>query len=179
MKTQHSTTALAFAEALVQSADDRGELEPVANDAGALREALADHPELLPFFRDPSISEEERQGVVDKALADADPLLKRFLGVLNNRGRLGMLPQILDAVEYLLDQRLGKVEVDVTTAQALGDDELAHVREKVGKALGREAVVHPYVDESIIGGLVVRVGDQIIDASVMRQLEAMRERLRG
>ncbi|MEM7807170.1 MAG: ATP synthase F1 subunit delta [Planctomycetota bacterium] len=179
MKTQHSQAALAYAEALVESAEERNSLEAVANDAGALKSALDDNPDLVPFFRDPSITQEERQAVLDKALADADETFKRFVAVLNGRGRIGSLPETLDAFEYLLDQRLGKVEVDVTTAKSLTDDELANVTERLTKILGRDPVVHQYVDESIIGGLVLRVGDTVLDASVQRQLEAMRERLRS
>jgi ATP synthase F1 delta subunit len=179
MKTQHSSTALSYAEALVELADEQGQMESVANDAGAFAEALNENPDLLPFFRDPSITEEERQNVIDKALADATPLLKQFVSVINSRGRSSQLAQILDAVDYVLDQRLGKVEVDVTVAEKLDDAELDKVGDRVGKALGRDAVVHQYVDDSIIGGMILRVGDTVLDASVKRQLDAMRERLRS
>ncbi len=179
MKSQHSPTALAYAEALAESAEDRNALDAVANDAGALKSALDDNPDLLPFFRDPSITEEERQGVLNKALESADETFRRFIEVLNRRGRIGMLPETLDAFEYLLDQRLGKVEVDVTVAKELDEAQLEDVKARVGKALGRDAVVHQYVDDSIIGGLIVRVGDRVIDASVKRQLDAMRERLQS
>jgi F-type H+-transporting ATPase subunit delta len=67
--------------------------------------------------------------------------------------------------------------VDVTVAQRLSPDELENVRRRVSQALGKDAVVHQYVDESIIGGLVLRVQDQLIDASVRYQLDAMKQRL--
>jgi len=69
------------------------------------------------------------------------------------------------------------VEVDVTVAQRLSDEQLATVRERVSTAIGRNAVVHQYVDESIIGGLVLRVQDKLIDASVKHQLETIRRQM--
>ncbi len=100
-----------------------------------------------------------------------------FLGVVNNKGRTRLLGSIAQAYNDLLDEQKGNVEVDVTVAQRLTGDQLEQVRQRVGAALGRNAVVHQYVDENIIGGLVLRVEDRLIDASVRYQLEALRERL--
>lgn len=178
MIEQHSTLALTYARSLLELADERGEVEPVANDMGALKQVLEENPTFAAFLRDPGISAEERKAVLDKTFGeDLNPLVGRFLHLMNERHRLGRLPEFIDAFEYLLDQRLGKVEVDVTVATKLEDEQLEDVRRRVGEALGKEAVVHQYVDEEIIGGMILRVGDKIVDASVRRQLDAMRERL--
>ena len=84
---------------------------------------------------------------------------------------------MIDAYEDLLDERLGKVEVDVTVAVRLSPDELESVRQRIGAALKKDAVIHQYVDESIIGGMILRVEDRVIDSSVRYQLEAMRKNL--
>ncbi len=177
MIQQPTPEAHAYAAALAELAEENNAVEPVANDAGALREALSDNPEFADFLKNPSIEESEKQTVLDNALSDAHQLVKNFVGLMNSRGRLGILPETLEAFEVLLDEKLGKVEADLTVAQKLDDDALERVRSRVGKAFGRDAVVHQYVDPEIIGGLVLKVGDQVIDASVRRQLEAMRERL--
>lgn len=178
MIEQHSTLALTYARSLLELADERGEVEPVANDMGALKQVLEENPTFAEFLRDPGIGAEERKAVLDKTFGDdLNQLVKRFLYLLNDRHRLGRLPEVVDAFEYLLDQRLGKVEVDVTVAIKLDDAQLEDVRRRVGEALGKDAVIHQYVDEEIIGGMILRVGDKIIDASVRRQLDAMRERL--
>ena len=118
--------------------------------------------------------------MLDAALGGSNELVSRFLTLMNERNRLGMLAEVIDAFETLLDEKLGKVEVDVTVAERLGDEELEQVRQRVGAALGREAIVHQYVDAEIIGGMILRVDDRIVDASVRRQLQAMKERmLRG
>jgi F-type H+-transporting ATPase subunit delta len=100
-----------------------------------------------------------------------------FIGVLNLKGRLAMLPEISDAYQTLLDEMFGKIEVDVVVAEKLTDDQLSQVQQKVSTALGKSAVVHQYVDPSIIGGLVLRVQDKLIDSSVQYQLQAMKEQL--
>src|SRR5207237_3625838 len=91
--------------------------------------------------------------------------------------RLRVLDQVVSAYADLLDEQLGNVEVNVTTAKELDADELEQVRQRVGQAIGKNAVIHQYVDDKIIGGLIIRVGDQIIDASVQEQLRSIRQRL--
>jgi len=100
-----------------------------------------------------------------------------FMLVANRKGRLGDLRQIASTYSELLDQQSGIVEVDVYVAQKLSDDEMEEVRQKVGAALKREVVLHQYVDESIIGGLVLRLEDRLLDASVRAQLKSIRRQL--
>src|SRR3954469_22519559 len=97
--------------------------------------------------------------------------------LLASKGKLAHLDQIADAYDDLLDEQLGKIEVDVTVAQKLTAEQLEQVRQKVSAALNKDAVVHQYVDESIIGGLVLRVQDKLIDASVKTQIHKLREQL--
>jgi F-type H+-transporting ATPase subunit delta len=178
MEHHHTTLALTYARSLLELADDRGEIEPVANDVDALRQVLDENPGFVAFLRDPGISREERQAVLDKTLSGkASQLVERFLTLMNERNRLGMLGAVVDAFEALLDEKLGKIELDVTVARKLSDTELEHVRKRVSQALKKDAVVHQYVDEEIIGGMILRVGDKVIDASVRRQLAAMKERM--
>lgn len=106
-----------------------------------------------------------------------DDLLLRFLLVLNMKERLGHLPAIVAAYDAIVQERFGRVEVDVFTAAPVSANELAAVRERLGRALSKDVVVHPYVDESIIGGIRFRIGDQLVDASVATRLRRMREQL--
>ena len=178
MTEHHATLDLTYARSLLELANEGNETEAVANEMGSLATLLADNPTFAQFLRDPGIGADERAGVMDKTFGGSvQPLVGKFLKLLNERDRLGRLPQITDAFEFLLDEQLGKVEVDVTVAEKLSDDELESVRQKVGDALKKDAVVHQYVDADIIGGMILRVGDKVIDASVRRQLAAMRERL--
>jgi F-type H+-transporting ATPase subunit delta len=173
--THNSPTAVTYARSLLELAQSRNSSEPIGAELATLHEVLLENPTLQAFLRDPGISAEERTRVIDKVFKpQVDPLLANFLGVVNAHGRLGMLAQIAQAYADLLDELLGKVEVDVTVPKRLSADDLERVRQKVGAALKRDAVVHQYVDESLIGGMVLRVGDQLIDASVKTQLDAMK-----
>ena len=178
MQEHHDTIDLTYARSLLELANEGNETEAVANEVGSLGQILDENPLFAKFLRDPGISEEERSALIDKTFGDKlQPLVGKFVRLLNRRGRLGRLPEIVAAFEFLLDEQLGKVEVDVTVAEKLGDDELERVRGKVSEALKKDAVVHQYVDKEIIGGMILRVGDKVVDASVRRQLSAMRERL--
>jgi F-type H+-transporting ATPase subunit delta len=173
--THPSPTATSYAQALLQLAQERNLTEPVGAELAVLREVIETNPTFAEFLKDPGIGKEERASVIDRVLKPrVSPLLANFLGVLLNHGRLGLLPQIAQAYDELLDQLLGKVEVDVTVAQRLSEAELEQVRQRVDAALGKKSVVHQYVDDSIIGGLVLRVGDKLIDASVKTQLDTMK-----
>lgn len=170
-----SPTATSYAQALLQLAQERDLTEPIGAELSGLKEVVDANPTFAEFLRDPGIGTEERAGVIDRTLKPrVSPLLANFLGVLLNHGRMGLIGQIADAYGELLDQLFGKVEVDVTVAQRLSDAELEQVRQRVDAALNKKSVVHQYVDDSIIGGLVLRVGDKLIDASVKTQLETMR-----
>ena len=175
---QPSPVAAAYARSLLELANERGQTEQIGREVADLKQVLDDNPTFRQYLADPGIGGDERAATIDKVFAGrADPLLVNFLKVMSAKNRLRLLPEVCDAFDALLDEQLGKIEVDVTVAKKLGDSELDEVRQKVGKALGKDAVIHQYVDESILGGLILRVGDQLIDGSVRRQLEAMRERL--
>jgi len=176
--TSHSPTVLSYARALLELANDEKRADRVGKGMAAIREVLEETPSFAAFLSDPGIGASERTAVLDKVFRGrASPLLMNFLLVLNDKGRLRLLKQIAEAYAAMLDEQSGKVEVDVTVARKLGREQLAEVKEKVSQALGKDAVVHQYVDPEIIGGLVLRVEDRLIDASVKYQLEAMRERL--
>jgi F-type H+-transporting ATPase subunit delta len=178
MKDHHSTLSRTYARSLLELANEGGQTQEVANDVDVLGQALAENPSFVEFLKDPGISHEERREALGRIFAGKlNVLLDRLLQIMSERGRLAILPEVLDAFEALLDEQLGKVEVDVTVAQRLGEDELEDVRRRVSKALSKDAVIHQYVDEDIIGGIILRVGDQVVDASVRRQLEAMRQRM--
>ena len=180
MKTVSATnpTAIAYARSMLELANERGQTDDVGREMAAIREITDQNPTFAAFLADPGIGAGERTATLNKVFRDrVSPLVMNFLGVLNNKGRLRLLGPISEAFGDLLEEQQGKVEVDVTVAQRLSPDQLEQVRRRVSEALGKDAVVHQYVDENIIGGLVLRVEDRLIDASVKNQLEAMRARL--
>ena len=180
MRTASATnpTAVAYARSLLELANERGPAEEIGREMAGIREVTEQNPTFAAFLADPGIGGTERTATLDKVFRGrVSPLVMNFLGVMNNHGRLKMLGAVAQAFTDLLDEQLGNVEVDVTVAQRRNPDQLAQVRQRVSATLGKNAVVHQYVDPEIIGGLVLRVEDRLIDASVRYQLEAMRERL--
>ena len=180
MKTASATnpTAVAYARSLLELANERNQADEIGQEMAGIRDILTEQPSFAAYLADPGIGGTERTATLDKVFKGrVSPLVSNFLGVVNNHGRMRMLGPIAQAFVDLLDEQRGNVEVDVTVAQRLSPDQLEQVRQRVSAALGKNAVVHQYVDENIIGGLVLRVEDRLIDASVKYQLEAMRERL--
>jgi F-type H+-transporting ATPase subunit delta len=96
---------------------------------------------------------------------------------VNLKNQMKNLPEMAAAYKDLLDEQLGKIEVDVTVVQRLPDDQLEQVRQQISSALKKDVVVHQYVQESIIGGMLLRVKDKLIDGSVRHQLAAIKEQL--
>ncbi len=177
MKTKHhSTTALIYAQSLLELAEEKGQTDAIGADLSSIADAIKGTPALRLFTIDPSISTGERASLIKRAFdGKVSPLLVNFLGVLNAKGRLSVLTEVAEAYGYLVDQMRNKVEVDVTVAQMLTPDQLQQVQQKVSTALGKTAFVNQTVDESIIGGLMLQVEDKLIDASVKYQLEAIKQ----
>ncbi|HEX3358521.1 MAG TPA: ATP synthase F1 subunit delta [Tepidisphaeraceae bacterium] len=173
-----SPTAVSYATALLELANERKQTEQIGEDLSGLRQLLTDNPMFGAYLADPSIGDTERSATLKRIFeGKIAPLLEHFMEVLAAKGKLGHLREIADAFDDLLDEQLGKIEVDVTVAQKLTPEQLEEVRQKVSAALKKDAIVHQYVDESIIGGLVLRVQDQLIDASVKTQIANLREQM--
>src|SRR5688500_14803747 len=176
---QHaSPTAVTYAQSVLQLANEQSQAEATGEELSAIKQILDENPSVREVFTNPSISAEEREQILERVFkGKIAPLIYNTMGVLNAHNRLGLLGQIAQAYDDLLDQQLGKIEVDLTVAQKLEPQQLEQARRRISEALGRDAVVHQYVDENIIGGMIVRVGDKLIDASVRYQLAAMKKQL--
>ena len=175
---KQSGAAVQYARAVLDLANEKNQAEPVGQEMAELGNIIESNKSLGSFLSDPGISSEDRTRMLNKVFKGRlSPLVFNLMGVLNSKGRLGLLHAVTDAYQDLLDEQLGKIEVDVIVAQRLDAGALEQVRQRISQALKKDAVVHQYVDEKIIGGIVVRVDDQLIDASVKSQLEAMKRQL--
>ena len=176
--SSNNPTAVAYAKSILELANERNQAQEFGQELSAIGELIRQNPSFAHYLADPGIGASERTATLDRLFrGKAAPLVMNLMGVLNNRGRLNLLGAVADAYADLLDEQLGNVEVDVTVAQRLDPSQLEQVRQRVSAALGKNAIVHQYVDENIIGGLVLRVEDRLIDASVRSQLDAMRQRM--
>jgi F-type H+-transporting ATPase subunit delta len=176
--THHSPVVLSYATSLLELAEEQKIADPIGKELEQIGEILEQNPTFVLYLADPAISQESRAKLLGDVFGGKlSPLLWNFIGVLNLKNRLSLLGQIITAYGDLLDDKYGKIEVDVTTAHKLSKDELENVRQRVGTALKRDAVIHEYVDESLVGGMMLRVQDQLIDASVKSQLEKIKQKL--
>ncbi|MGC4032275.1 MAG: ATP synthase F1 subunit delta [Tepidisphaeraceae bacterium] len=171
-------THLSYAQALLELADSRGVTDQVAGDLKAIAEAVAGDASLKKYFADPSVSHTERADKIGRVFGgQTAEVLVGFLKLLNAKGRLGELSGIAKAFADLLSERAGEQAVEVIVPQALSDSELEDVRVQISTKIGKHARITQKVDESIIGGLVLKIGDKLIDGSVKSQLESMKRRL--
>jgi len=180
MKAQehYSQVAVAWAQALLELANERKQAEEIGRELSQIGELVQQDEQMRVFLANPAVGEIERGDVIKRTFGGRiDPMLVNFMLLLNTKRRLAILSEIAAAYDDLIEEQLGKIEVDVIVAQKLSAEQLEEVRQRVGAALKKDAVVHQYVDDSIIGGLVIRVQDQVIDASVKAQLTAMKRQL--
>jgi len=175
--TEPTHAATAYAQSLLELGDERQITAELAAELAGVRQAFAEVPELRQVLADPSIKDAEKRRLLDAFTSQASGLTVGFLELLASRGDLGMLPEIVDAYQRLLDRRQGKADVEVTVAKPLGQAELDLVRQRVSTAIRKEAVIQQQVDESILGGIIIKVGDRLIDGSVRAQLADIRRRM--
>ena len=167
-----------YAEALFEAARERDELEAVLDDLQEFGDALEESEELRLFFYGGQIPEREKRRAID-ALTEGMALSTRnFLKILSDNGREEILDEVLLRYEELVKEHLGRVEVEVTTAVELTDDEVERIKERLARSLeGREVILQTSVDPNILGGAVFRFGGRMIDTSVRGRLASLREEM--
>ena len=166
-----------YAQAVFEMADRAGTLERWERDLGTLADAFGD-PLLATFFESPRSPAGEKRAMVQRLLGpDAEPLVLNLAALLIERRRLAMLPALYSAFREMLLERRGIAVAHVTTAVPLNEVEEDAVRQRLGALVGKQIELRTEVDPDIIGGIIARVGDQLIDGSVINQLRRLRERL--
>jgi F-type H+-transporting ATPase subunit delta len=174
--------ARVYAQSLLELAEAAGGEDKIAElgeELEGLLEIIRSEPAFAEFLRSPIVKRSGRGDSLRRMLdGRVSDLLLRFLLVLNGKGRLGRLSDIAAAFDEMLNERFGRIEVDVFTVDGrLDDAQMGLLADKVRTRLGKEPVFHQYSDPSLIGGLVLRVGDQLIDGSVRGRLRGLRESL--
>lgn len=172
-----------YAEALLALARKAKDTAGWGALVSALGDAVAEDKTLRRFLETPQVSAEEKNDILGTALAgtalaDKVPaLFVRFVQKLVSNRRQLLLPEIAVAYHHLLDEAEGRVHARVTVSRALDASARAAITKSLGAALRKEVVAHVTVDPQILGGVVVRVGDTVMDGSVKRRLGRLRDRL--
>jgi F-type H+-transporting ATPase subunit delta len=181
LEIQPDALAMIYAKSLYQLADEQGGREKVETVLAELEDVLelARHDQRFSEFLASRVVPADRRGHSLEQIfkGRASDLTLRFLQVVNDKGRLSHLTAIVGAFDHLAQEKFGKVEVDVYTASPISPDELRAIREQLQAKLGREPIVHPYVDHTMIGGIRVQIGDQLVDGSFSTQLRRLKDQL--
>ncbi len=171
------TAARRYAQAVFEMADQGGTLDAWERDLGRLTEGLND-PGGAGFFENPQVPAAQKRAAVESILgAEGQQLTRNLAGLLIERGRFGLIPQIYASFHERLLERRGIAVGEVTTAVPLDEEELAAVHRQLRVITGKDVEIRQRVDPEIIGGIIVRVGDQLLDGSVINRLRRLREQL--
>jgi len=166
-----------YAEALLEAARDAGRVDEVRRELGEFVEAVQTSPELRSLLRNPQIQPHVKRDALGAALAEADPLVRNVLQLLAEKGRLGEVEEIQAELERLIARAERVLELELTTAVELSDDEAAKVVGQIEQAAGRKVEATRTVDPELIGGIVIQAGSQRLDASVRGRLDQLRQEL--
>lgn len=170
-----------YAVALFELAQEQNCLDAVERDLHALRDLLAESADLERLIRSPALSRDEQAralAAVGKRAGFA-PLTLQFLGLLAHKRRLFALPDVIEAYDAMLAEHRGEVGAEVVSAVPLTEEQLESVRKQLAAAVGQTVKLSTTVDPSLLGGLVVRVGSRMIDASIRTKLHQLELALKG
>jgi F-type H+-transporting ATPase subunit delta len=166
-----------YAEALLAAAGEKGSIAEVREDFAAFADAFASTDELRDFLRNPQIEPHVKRDALAALLSDADELVRNFLLLLAEKGRIAETDEIHEEFERLIAQEARVLELELTTAVELTDEEAAQVVGRIEEAAGRTVEATRRVDPDIIGGIVVQAGSRRLDASVRGRLNRLRQEL--
>jgi F-type H+-transporting ATPase subunit delta len=170
-----------YATALFELARDERKLEAVATSLASVRDALRESDDLRELTTSPLIGRENALNAI-RATAQSmklDPITANFLGVLAQNRRLTQLPQVIRFFNLLAALHRGEITAEVVSAHPLDDDQVAALRTNLKSRLGRDVAVDLSVDPAILGGLVVKVGSQMIDGSIRTKLNTLAQAMKG
>jgi F-type H+-transporting ATPase subunit delta len=139
--------------------------------------SVVNDPEVNRILVSPKLTFEQKQSLVDRAITGLDHLRRNFLYLLIDRKRVDLIDAIRREFRALMLEHQGIAEATITTAVPISDAEATRIGEQLGRLVGKKVVVQRQVDPSIIGGLVARVGDTLINGSVAARLAALKQQL--
>jgi F-type H+-transporting ATPase subunit delta len=169
--------AQVYARALFEVAQERGVLDDVHEQLGQFADAMAENRELAVFFFSPYFSTEEKQRGLQRGVKDADPAVENFLQALIERHRMPAIFRIRRSFEKLWEEENKMLAVEVTSAIALEKSVVSSLGERIGEQVDRKIEITSSVDPEILGGIVLRVGNLILDASIRNRLNQLRKQV--
>jgi len=175
-----SIVARRYARAIIELAIEGGQVAPIAQQLQRVAEAYLGSEELRSVLADPVIDEEKRNKIL-LALAQRlglSPLVQNALSVLQAKGRLSALPDIVQNYLQLADEQAGLLQASVSSAIPLSDSQAQALKGELERLTGHKIALERHHEPSLLAGLVARIGDHVIDASLKGRMEELAQKLR-
>jgi F-type H+-transporting ATPase subunit delta len=169
--------AQVYARSLFEVASEQKKLDEIKDQLGEFADALESNHDLQVFFFSPYFSTKEKEEGLDKALTGADEVLVNFLKLLIENHRMPVIFRVRRAYDALWDEENRLLPVTVTSAVELDKRTVGEIGDKIAEQTGRKVELSADVDPGLLGGIVVRVGNQVLDASVRNRLEQLRKQV--
>ena len=166
--------AQVYSRSLFEVAQEHGSLDRIKDELDAFADALAENRELSVFFFSPYFSTQEKEEGLRRVVVDADPTLVNFLQVLIENHRLPLIHRVRRQFDVLWDHENRRLPVEVTSAVELDRSVVEALEARIHEQTGQNVQLESKVDPDILGGIVLRVGNSILDASVRNRLEQLR-----
>ena len=169
--------AQVWARALFQVAKEHDLLDEVREQLGAFADALNENRDLMVFFFSPYFSTQEKKEGLKRAVTDAEPTFMNFLEALIERHRMPAIFRIKAQYDVLWDDERDLLPVEVTSAVELDKSVIGSIGDRIGEQTKRTVELSSKVDPDILGGIVLRVGNVVLDASIRNRLEQLRKQV--
>jgi F-type H+-transporting ATPase subunit delta len=166
-----------YSRALFEAAKENGVLDRVHDELGQFADALAEDRDLQLFFFSPYFSSEEKADGVDRIVVDADERLVNFLKLLAERHRMPAIHRIRRELDAMWAEENRLLTVSVTSAVELDEELVREIGRRIEEQTGRRVELSANVDPDVLGGLTVRVGNMVLDATVRNRLEQLRKQV--
>jgi ATP synthase F1 delta subunit len=167
--------ARVYAEALFEAAKDKGKLDEVRDQLGQFTDAVAENRDLQLFFFSPYFSSAEKREALERAVVDGEPELVNFLELLIEKHRTPVLFRIRRQFDSLWAKENKRLGVTVTSAVELDPEITRRIGSEIEQQTGNTVDLQNKVDPEILGGLVVQVGNMVLDTSIRNRLEKLRK----
>ncbi|WP_119167141.1 F0F1 ATP synthase subunit delta [Algihabitans albus] len=170
-----------YALALYELADQNKQLDAVASDLTSLQSLIAESGDLRSLIRSPVYGRDQQAEAIAAILerAGASDLVRRFVGVVAENGRLFALPRMIQGFIAELRRRRGEVTAKVISARALSETQRNALAETLQKKIGGKVEIDTQIDPSLLGGLIVQVGSRMVDGSLKSKLERLKFAMKG
>ena len=166
-----------YARSLFEVARETDDLDDVREQLGQVADAISENRDLQTFFFSPYFSTEEKKQGLGRALTGVDPTVENFLGLLIEKHRMPALFRIRQRFEALWQEENKVLPVQITSAVELDGSTVRSIGDRIGEKTGRKVELSSAVDPDILGGIVLQVGNNVLDASIRNRLENLRKQV--